>query len=145
MQSAIKKAIGTKHDPVAILWSDDKPEGAGQFKEGKWGCVMWMLAAAARGKSAAFDHKTYACWGGGVGLGFGDQYRVFPGGERCFHYFLSIGNEQWKQGQEMIEQMRKGGQGGFLSDFSHGEKYLKSPELVADFVAGLPIMEVPTR
>lgn len=145
MQSAIKESIGTKHNPVAILWSNSKPEGSSQFKEGKWGCVMWMLARAARGKSAAFDYKTYGCWGGGVGLGFGNQYRTFPGGEECFHYFLSTGNEQWEHGQEMVEQMKKAGQSDFLDDFTHGEKYLKTPQLVADFVAELPIVEVPTR
>ena len=48
MRSAIAEATGLKYDPVAVLLTDQKPEGALQFKEGKFGCVMSMLAAAAR-------------------------------------------------------------------------------------------------
>ncbi len=45
------------------------------------GCVMWLVAAAAKGKTAACDVTTFGCVGGGVGLGFGNQYRNFPDGE----------------------------------------------------------------
>jgi len=91
MESKIAQALRLKYCPVAIVWTDDKPEKAMDFKEGKWGCVMWMLAAAAKGKTAAFDKNTYGCWGGGVGLGFGNQYLHFPGGIECFYRFLSRG------------------------------------------------------
>jgi len=145
MNSVIRHHLKLNQGPVAILWSDDKPDHAAQFKPGKWGCVMWMLAAAARGKTAAFDQHTYGCWGGGVGLGFGNQYRAFPGGEACFHHFLSTGNERWEQGRAVVDQMKAGGESDFLEDFTHGERYLKSPELVEQFVSDLPIIEVPTR
>ena len=55
-----------------------------QFSEGRWGCVMWLLVHAARGKPAVADRKTFGCFGGGVGLGFGNQYKNFPGGEEEF-------------------------------------------------------------
>ncbi len=84
MKSKLAEAIQSKYPPVAILLSDDKPEGARQFKEGKWGCVMFMLAAALKGEAVAFDRKTFGCFGGGTGLGFGNQYTHFPGGEDCF-------------------------------------------------------------
>ena len=42
-----------RHQPVAITFADDEPEGAAQFSEGKWGCLMWLLAGAIRGKTAA--------------------------------------------------------------------------------------------
>ena len=45
MESAIVGAMGMHFDPVAILFSDQRPDGARQFKEGKWGCVMFMLGA----------------------------------------------------------------------------------------------------
>lgn len=76
MESVIATAHGLIHEPEAIVWSDEKPEGAVQFEPGKWGCVMAMFAAAAtRGKTAAFDRETYGCFGGGFGLGFGNTYR----------------------------------------------------------------------
>jgi hypothetical protein len=33
MESRIAKAIGTKHPPIALMWTDEKPAGAMQFQE----------------------------------------------------------------------------------------------------------------
>lgn len=90
MQSQIAQAFRLRHQPVAMSWSDHKPENAIQFKEGKWGCILWLAAHAARGKSAACDRRTFGCFGGGVGMGFGNQYLNFPGGQACFCRFLTF-------------------------------------------------------
>ena len=76
------KAIETKYPPIAISWADEKPEGTMQFQEGKWGCVMWLAASAAKGRPAACDAATFGCIGGGVGMGFGDRYKSFPEARR---------------------------------------------------------------
>ena len=145
MDSRIKEMMELKYKPAAILFSDDKPEGARQFKEGKWGCVMFMLAAAAKGATAVFDRKTFGCFGGGVGLGFGDQYLNFPGGKECFKYFLSIGNEAWEQGRLTIEKVKAFLRDESLENFVHGEGYIKTPEGVGRFIDCLPMMDVPTQ
>jgi len=145
MESKIAQALRLKYSPVAILWSDHKPQKSVGFREGKWGCVVWMLAAAAKGKTAAFDKNTYGCWGGGVGLGFGNQYLHFPGGIECFHYFLSTGNDAWPQGRKVAEKLEGNVGADFLEEFRHGEGYMKSPALVKQFIDMMPMMEVPTR
>lgn len=142
MESKIAKALGLKYAPIAVLLADEKPENALQFKKGKWGCVMFMFANAARGKTAAFDSETYGCWGGGVGLGFGNAYLQFPGGVDCFAYFLSSGNIQWEKGKEVARALEGAAGKEFSENFLKGEAYVKSPELVEQFLEELPITEI---
>lgn len=144
MESQIAKAIQLQYQPVAILWSDEKPEGAMQFSEGKWGCVMWLAVSAAKGRPAVADQKTFGCFGGGVGLGFGNQYLNFPGGLEGFCHFLSSGNAGRPGGAELAEKIKP-----FMTKESHenflqGERYIKNPELVKKFVQALPMTDVPS-
>lgn len=145
MTSLIAQTLSLKYAPIALTWSDHLPEGAGQFKPGRWSCVMFAFAGAAQGKVFAFDRGTYGCWGGGVGLGFGNCYTAFPGGEGCFHHFLSSGNKAWEQGRATGEAIKAWGRGEFLDDFMEGEQYLKTPELVETFVRNLPITDIPAK
>jgi len=146
MRSKIAEAIRAKHQPVAIVLSDEKPDGAVQFTEGKWGCVMWLLAGAIKGKTAAVDEHSFGCLGGGTGLGFGNQYESWPGGVECFHYFLSTGNEsRGQEGIELAEQVRSSFRRESFEHVVHGERYLKSPEVTRQFVESLPMTRIPTR
>jgi len=76
----IAEAIRLKHKPVALHWSDDKPENVVQFDKGSWGCVMFLVVAAAKGEIAVLDRDTCGCVGGAVGMGFGTGIPTSPEG-----------------------------------------------------------------
>jgi len=145
VESAIAKAVGMSLQPVAVLFSEQRPEGAMQFAEGRWGCVMWLLASAAKGKAACADAATFGCVGGGVGLGFGNQYLNWPGGIECFYGFLSTGNDDSEHGRAVADSLGAGWRRESVEHFRHGEGYVKAPELTREFVDALPITEVPKR
>lgn len=117
MESRLVKELRLRYEPVAVLLSNEKVEGALQSKEGQWSCTIPLMLAAAKGKTSVFERKTTGCIGGKVGLGFG-QYPNYPGG---IEYFLSVGK----------------------SGLFEGEGYKKNPELGADFVDCLPITDIP--
>ncbi len=144
MRSLTATAIELETQPVALVWADRAPAGATQFKPGRWGCVVNLFAtAAARGRAGAFDRQTFGCWGGGVGLGFGNQYEDFPGGLECFCRFLSSGNEESEQGGAIGEQMEGSGGRRMSDDFLRGERYVKDPETTLRFVESLPMRDIP--
>jgi uncharacterized protein (DUF169 family) len=121
MESRIALELKLRYNPVAIIFTDDKPEKALQFQEGRWGCVVSMLTAASKGKTACFDRSTCGCTGGRLGLGFGEAHSQSPGG---IEYFLSTGR----------------GEG-----FPEGEAYKKTPELAKAFIDQLPITDIPEK
>lgn len=143
MQSKIADAVRLKTHPVAIIWADQAPQDALRFKPGAWGCVVSMIASVAtKGKIAAFDRRTYGCWGGGVGLGFGNQYETFPGGVNGFCRFLSDGNEKDAVGKQIGEHMAQGAGARMADDFLLGERYVKDPVCTARFLESMPMRDL---
>ncbi len=136
MESAIAKAVGLASSPVAILESDHKPEGAMQFSEGAFGCVVALLKSATKGRTAAFSRKTFGCPGGGVGLGFGNCYVNFPGG---IEPFLSTGNPEFCRSEFGMAVLKS------MPDLDEGERYFKTPEIAHDFVESLPMVDIASE
>jgi len=134
MESKIAKAIEMKYSPVAVMFANEKPEGALEFAEGSRGCVSAFLNSAAKGKTAVFSRKTAGCPGGGAGLGFGNTYKDFPGG---IEYFLSTGNKEFC-GSEIGKNIVKN-----MPMLEHGEGYQKTPETAKKYIESLPLTDIP--
>lgn len=120
MEGCLAKELNLRYEPVAVLLSNEKPEGALQSKEDQWSCIIPLFIAAAKGKTAVFERKTTVCPGGKVGLGFGHYPENMPKYSGGIEYHLSTGKD------------------GF-----DGEGYKKSPELGREFVECLPITDIP--
>lgn len=109
MNSRIREAIRMETQPVAIIKTNTAPEDALQFKENTTGaCLIGMLVAASKGKTAVFQECTAGCNGGKTGLGF---VKMKPG---PIVNFLSTGGPM------------------------PGEFYKKNPELATAYVNSLP-------
>ena len=140
MESKIKNFIKLKNHPVAVIQSDELPEKVLQFKIGQWGCVAAMLAAAAKGKVAAFSKETTACVGGRAGLGF----EKYPLG--WIEYFLSCGSEtvnrceHYKQTPELAKNFIENVSNSLIKKLPPRKKFLLFKPL--DFVTEDELPEV---
>lgn len=113
MNSKIAEALKLSSQPVAVFTSKEIPENAMQFRKGVWGCVIAMMYAVSKGKTAAFDRETVVCAGGKAGLGI----QKFELG--TIEYFLSIGGKGPKK----------------------GEFYKKSPDIARNYIETMPDIE----
>lgn len=142
-RSEIARAAGITLNPVAIVWTDKKPEKALEFRPGIWSCTMWLFAKVAKeGKTAVFSRDTTTCAGGAMGLGFGRPLdRHAARSEEGFCSFLSNGLEgatDKKAYQGIIEQSFDAHHTKMLTE---GERFLKSPAVVRKFLANLPVYD----
>jgi uncharacterized protein (DUF169 family) len=81
MKSITAQKARLAFKPVAILWSDTKPEGALQIKPGARTCIMPFFAQVlTKGRTAVFDRESFGCPGAKAGLGFGSGYPDAFGG-----------------------------------------------------------------
>ena len=75
MESTIVNNLQPEFEPVAVVWSDTIPDDALQFKKGRFGCILYLFAEAARsGKVTGGSRETITCNGGRAALGLGVDF-----------------------------------------------------------------------
>lgn len=145
IDSKLVKALRLEYHPVATVWTDIKPVPAIEFGTHKFGCVMFHLVAAAKGRTAVISRDTYGCPGAGVGLGFGNRYLDFPGGCESFYRFLSSGCGEDPVGRQIAEGIAASGNRDMADEFLYGERYVKNADATKRFVDALPIQDIPAK
>jgi hypothetical protein len=85
MRSAVVEHLKPEFEPVAVVWSQSIPEGALEFKAGRFGCILHLFAEASRrGRVAGGSRDTIVCPGGRAALGFGVDF--VASGEQLEHH-----------------------------------------------------------
>jgi uncharacterized protein (DUF169 family) len=141
--SEIAKAAGITLNPVAIVWTDKKPEHALEFKAGVWSCTMWLFAKVAReGRTAVFSRDTTTCCGGAMGLGFGRPMEKHASRtEEGFCSFLSNGIEGATDRAAYQAIIAQSFDARHTKMLTEGERFLKSPAITRNFLANLPVYD----
>ena len=105
MTDRITNAMGTLPPPVAVYYTDEKPEGVFEWNcKGDHFCHIGRLGAVRAGKPLAVDSRNPGCMGAAQFLGWAKN--TSPG----FEYFLSHDDE------------------------GHGERFKKTPEMARSFI-----------
>ena len=148
MKSITAEKLRLDQEPVAILWSNIKPDGALQIKPHGFGCIMPFFAhVAMKGKTAVFDRESYGCPGARAGLGFGNGYHDAFGGagiEFMASFFVK-GRESSKNPETycaMVQHVPERDRAKFI----HGERLHKNTEKAKRFMTtDLPITDIAEK
>lgn len=101
MKSKIENYLDLELNPVAIIWSNDKPEKALQLKPGKYACAMYLVAQAAKGKIAVLDAGTTGCVTAASAFGFGKFEDKWPLAMDYYYAFCQdVGLFAYQESQE---------------------------------------------
>jgi uncharacterized protein (DUF169 family) len=147
MNSKIAHYLNLDLNPVAIIWSNDKPKKALHLKEGKFACVMHLVAQAAKGKTAVLDADTSGCFTAAAAFGFGKIEDRFLLDMDYYYAFLSCGMKDRGIDDRLTELINAAAKQGSappnaLRTLLEGEGYKKSRELVKEFVESLPDIQI---
>lgn len=147
IECKIARMAGLSTEPVAIVWTDEKPAGAIELKPGLWNCVMRLYAKVAdEGRIAVFSRETVGCAGAAMGLGFGRPFEEhIARTEEGFCCFLSNGIDAAASREEYAAIAER------VPDLHHkkmlrdGERLMKNPAVVRRFLENLPLYDVKEK
>jgi len=148
MKSITAEKLRLDYEPVAILWSNTKPDGALQIKPHGQTCIMpYFAQVATKGRTAVFDRESYGCPGARAGLGLGNgYYDAFGGAGVDFMSAFFVKGAESSRNPEVycatVQHIPERERAKFL----HGERLHKDTEKAKRFMtADLPITDIAEK
>lgn len=145
MDSAIADSLRPEFDPVAVVWSDTCPDDAFQFKPGRFGCTLYLLAEASRrGKVAAGSRETVMCPGGRAALGFGVG---FDASEATLDHHAALFSKGLASARDRAayEKIMEDMPSHWHDMYAYGERLHCSGDLAREWIHGLPRYDIPNQ
>jgi hypothetical protein len=144
MKSAIVTNLQPEFEPVAVVWSGAIPDGARQFKKGRFGCILYLLAEASlRGIVAGGNRETITCNGGRAALGLGVD---FDASEEQLDRFAAAFSKGLKSTNNLAAYQAQiaAAPKNWKSLLEFGERRHCSAELAKEWILhGLPRYDIP--
>ena len=144
MESTIVENLNPAFEPVAVVWSNTIPDDALQFKKGRFGCVLYLFAEAARrGKVAGGNRETITCNGGRAALGLGVD---FDASDERLDRFAAVFSKGLKSAnnQKAYRARMEAAPKSWRDLLTYGERRHCSAELAKDWILhGLPRYDIP--
>ena len=144
MESAIVKNLQPEFEPAAAVWSNTIPDDALQFKKGKFGCILYLFAEAARrGKVAGGNRETITCNGGRAALGLGVD---FDASDELLDLYAAVFSKGLKSAcnQKAYQARMEAAPKRWRDLYKYGERRHCNAELAKDWILhGLPRYDIP--
>lgn len=144
MESVIVRNLQPEFEPVAVVWSDTIPDDALQFKKGKFGCILYLFAEAARrGKVAGGNRESITCNGGRAALGLGVD---FDSSDELLDCYAAVFSKGLKSAsiQEAYRARMEAAPKNWRALYEYGECRHCNAELAKEWILrGLPRYDIP--
>ena len=134
MESVIVKNLRPEFEPVAVVWSDTIPTDAFQYKNGKFGCVLYLFAeASTRGKIAGGSRESIICTGGRAALGFGTDFDISEE-QLDLHAALFSKGLKSANNRDAYQVEKEAAPKSWRSMYEYGERRHCSAELAREWI-----------
>ena len=146
MESTIVKNLRPEFEPVAVVWSDTVPADAFQYKNGKFGCVLYLFTqASTRGKIAGGSRESIICTGGRAALGFGTDFDASDD-QLDLHAALFSKGLKSAENRAAYQAEMEAAPKNWRSMYAYGERRHCSPELARKWILhDFPRYDIPYR
>jgi hypothetical protein len=144
MESVIVRNLQPEFDPVAVVWNNTIPDDALQFKKGKFGCILYLFAEAARsGRVAGGNRESITCNGGRAALGLGVD---FDSSDEMLDRYAAVFSKGIKSATNQVayQARMEAAPKTWRSLYEYGERRHCNTELAREWILhGLPRYDIP--